>query len=128
MFVTASRYATGLESRHETVIPCARGALGELRLLAASFRGDDLLAFRVEAGGALGQPVRLDLRDCLYLDMPTHIETVEVGEQSFAILSSAVSSSVSVVTISANGQMWVTHQIIGTIEMRFTSLAGLEVL
>jgi hypothetical protein len=76
----------------------------------------------------LAKLVRLDLRDGLFVDTPTQIETVQVGGQSFAILGSTGSNSVSVVTISANGQMGVTEQVNDTVETRFGNLAVLEVL
>lgn len=149
IFVTASRYAPGLEvwTREgnvlrqtgqsevsdflgaNTVVATALIQPGGVPfVLAAGSASHDLLAFALTPGGGLGMPVRLDLRDGLFIDTPTHIETVQIGGQSFAILGSAGSSSVSVIEISASGQMRVVHQINDTPETRFHNLAGLEVL
>lgn len=149
VFVTASRYADGLEvwvrdgttlrqtGRAESSDFLDAGSVQAMALatpggvpyvLAASSSGDDLVAFQVTSGGSLGSPVRLDLRDGLYIDTPTHIETVEIAGQSFAILGSAGSSSVSVVGISANGTMRVTEQVNDTVGTYFDNLANLEVL
>lgn len=49
-------------------------------IVAASSDGDDLLAFRLAPGGVLGQLVRLDLRDGLFIDMPTQNVTAQVND------------------------------------------------
>ena len=149
VLVTASRYADGLEvwlrdggtlrqsGQTETSGFLAAGSVQAMALatpgglpfiVAASFDGDDLLAFQLAPGGVLGQAVRLDLRDGLFVDTPTQIETVQVGGQSFAILGSTGSNSASVVAISANGQMRMIEQVNDTVETRFDNLACLEVL
>ena len=149
VFITASRHAPGLEvwtrdgdrltatGLSGTANFLGAGAVqatalatpgGVPYLLAANTQGDDLLAFRVLPGGELAPPTRLDLRDGLYIDTPTRIETVELGGQSYAILGSAGSSSVSVVALSPAGRMQVTHQVNDTVATRFDNLAALEVL
>jgi len=149
IFVTASRYADGLVvwsrdgdtlrqiGQAESADFLAGGSVQAMALsdpggvpfvLAASSNRDELLAFQIHPNGSLGHPVRLDLRDGLNIDTPTQIETVQLAGKNFAILGSAQSNSVSVVKISAGGQMEVSHQVNDTIETRFDNLIRLEVL
>jgi hypothetical protein len=125
VFVTASRYADGLVvwNRDGTTLRqvgqagnsdfLAGGSVQAMALsmpgdvpiiLAASSSKDELLAFEIHPRGSLGHPVRLDLRDGLNIDTPTQIETVQLNGQSFAILGSTQSNSLSVVKISAGGK------------------------
>jgi len=149
VFVTTSRFSNGLEvwtrdgstltqtGQAQSSAFLRAGSVQSLAVanpegvpivLAASHDQDDLLAFEVTAGGGLGSPTRLDLRDGLFIDTPTLIEVVEVAGQSFAILGSAGSNSLSVIEIFPKGQMRVTHQINDIAETHFAGVAALEVL
>jgi len=149
MLVTASRFATGLElwTRDGATFTFAGGAdstgflaAGSVQSLAVAYPGgapvvlaassnqDDLLAFSLQENGGLGSPHRLDLRDGSFIDTPTRIEVVVVDGQSFAVMGSAGSSSVSVVAIYPGGEMQVTDQVNDTTDTFFAGTSVLEVL
>lgn len=98
------------------------------RVLALDAAGDALLNMALGADGRLGQPMRLDLRDGLYIDTPTRLEVVTLGGQAFALLGAAGSSTVTAIRLSADGRMTVTDQIGDTAQTRFAGLAVLDTL
>ncbi len=149
LFLTASRHAAGVQvwSRegdglHEvsqqgmadSLAPGAVQALAIARpgdmshVLALDVLSHTLVSFALEPGGRLGIPNRLDLRDGLHIAAPTHLEVIEAGGASFAIIGAAGSSSITVVSLAPNGRMQVTDQVNDSIETRFAGLTVLKVL
>ena len=149
VFVTASRHSSGIEvwtrqgdtlratDMSDTSAFLAGGSVQGLALatpgtapfvLAISTVDDALIAFPLLSGGALGTPTRLDARDGLFIDMPPELDVVELAGQTYAVVGAAGSSSISVVAIGNNGQMWVTSQVNDTQDTRFNDLVALETL
>ncbi len=149
LFATASRHAAGVQiwTRAGDTLQLvnqtgplqflATGAVQALSLahpggvphvLALDVQTHALTGFSLGAGGQLGAPNRLDLRDGLYIGTPTHLEVVQMGDASFAILGAAGSSSIAVVALAPDGQMWVTDQVNDTVETRFQNVSALDVL
>lgn len=149
LFATASRHAAGVQiwTRAGDTLQLVNqtgplqflgtGAVQALSLahpggvphvLALDVQTHALTGFSLGAGGQLGAPNRLDLRDGLYIGTPTHLEVVQMGDASFAILGAAGSSSIAVVALAPDGQMWVTDQVNDTVETRFQNVSALDVL
>ncbi|MCR8550912.1 DUF4214 domain-containing protein [Salipiger sp. P9] len=101
---------------------------GQTRVLAVSAEQDAVYNYRLGAGGALEDVQRLDLRDGLYLDTPTHIEVVTVAGRSYALIGAAGSGSLAVVALTAEGGMRPTDLVGDDLATRFAGMTVLETI
>lgn len=149
LFITSSRYAPGVQvwvREGDSLHSVAQGGTGDFlaagtvqalslaqpggvaHVLALDVLGHTLTGFALGPGGQLGAPNRLDLRDGLFVGTPTHMDVVQMGNASFAVLGASCSSSITVVALSPDGQMRVTDQVNDTDQTRFQGLVALDVL
>ncbi len=101
---------------------------GPDQLLVLSATGDALLRLRLAEDGQLSLLARIDPRDGLWVETPTHLALVEVAGQAYAVVGAQGSDSVSVIALNADGGMQVTDHVIDTRATRFADLSVLETI
>lgn len=93
---------------------------GNAHVLVAGMSGDDrLLGYTLAANGALTYAATLGPESGLFIATPTAIATTSLNGQSFAIVASAGSSSLTVVKVAADGTMTATDQVVDDLNTRF---------
>lgn len=95
--------------------------LGSSQWLLAGAGGTDprLLAYAIGADGSLSYVGTMGADEGLCIADPTAISMAEAGGQTYAILASAGSSTLSVVRIGADGRMTLTDQLLDDLTTRF---------
>ena len=97
-------------------------------LFTASAAADGLTGYRVSATGALTQLMSLGAQDSLPVATLTALDAAQVGGAHFLIAAASGTSSLTVFSISAQGQTTVTDHIIDSLDTRFQGVTQLEVV
>ena len=95
-------------------------------LVAASAGENGLTSFRIGADGTLVASDTLDARQNLAVTSPSAMQAVTVDGQTYLLVASAGSSSLSVVKLREDGTMQVVDQVIDGLDTRFAGAAVLE--
>ena len=95
-------------------------------LLVASALENGLSSYRVSAGGAVEWIDSLGAQNGLAVNGPAQLQTITMAGQSFAVLASTLSSSVSVVRINPMGVMFLTGHLVDDRSTRFGDVTALE--
>ena len=101
---------------------------GAQYLLTASGTENGVTAWGVSSNGTLSPADSLGVDDGLWIAAPTAMEIATIGAQSYVILASAGSSSLSVMSISPTGDLRVTDQVIDSLQSRFAGVSALTVV
>lgn len=99
---------------------------GQVYVLALSAAENSLFSLALSSDGVLTQVARLDMRDGLVVETPTHLQLVQVAGQDYALVGAEGTGSVSVVALSPGGGMQVTDQVNDDLNTRFAGLSVLE--
>ncbi|MGL4237113.1 calcium-binding protein, partial [Tabrizicola sp.] len=100
---------------------------GNRFLISLSLEADVVRAFPVGANGTLGNPRMVGAPEGLGIADPSAVEVVEIGGNTFLVVASAGSSSVSVIGLRPDGSMWVADHVIDTLDTRFQGVQALAV-
>ncbi|WP_299151804.1 calcium-binding protein [uncultured Tateyamaria sp.] len=100
---------------------------GNTYLLAVERGSNSLASFEVRSSGNLGDADQIDAASgYLPISDPTTMETVNVAGDSFAILGSAGSNSLTVIHVSASGFLSVTDHVIDDRNTRFEGITAMD--
>src|SRR5690554_1040196 len=89
---------------------------------------DSIATFRVNADGALQRMSEYGAAQGLGIDAPSALRAVEVAGQSYVILASPLSSSLSVFEVQAGGILRPVDHVIDDLTTRFQSVTALETI
>ena len=101
--------------------------IGDDLLLAALADGDAVQSYAVASNGQLTPLAQLGAAEGWGIHTPTALATVQVAGQDFALVGSAGSQSLSVLSVAPNGQLTVHDHIVDTQEGRFGGITALDV-
>lgn len=103
--------------------------IGSTQLL---LRADSALqgvgSFLVTASGGLQQLFTLGASNGLGVNVPTALATVSAFGQTFVLLGAAESGTISVMSLSASGELRPTDHLLDTLDTRFDGITALETL
>ena len=85
-------------------------------------------AWTVRSNGNLVQASELNVDTGLWISAPTALATATVGGQTFLILGSAGSNSLSVMAVGADGTLSITDHLLDDRNSRFAGVTALEVV
>ncbi|NJM82181.1 MAG: hypothetical protein HC844_06520 [Tabrizicola sp.] len=94
-------------------------------LISLSNETDAVRCFRVGPSGELTQTVGLGAAQGLGINDPSAVETVIMGGQTYLLVASASSSSVSVIAVEAGGVLRAVDHVIDTLDTRFQGVQAL---
>ena len=95
-------------------------------LLVTSGLENGLSSYRVTAGGAVEWIDSLGAQNGLAVNGPAQMQTVTMAGQSFVVLASTLSSSLSVVRINPMGVMFATDHLVDDRSTRFDNITAVE--
>ena len=99
---------------------------GQDVLVHASQEQNAVFSYTINVNGGIAIADVLRMSDGLPVATPTAMEIVESGDQRFAVLASSGTSSLTVMQISATGEMTLTDHINGSLHTRIESVVALE--
>lgn len=101
--------------------------VGAANLLVSASAGENgLSSFRIGADGSLVAADSLDARQNLAVAAPSAMKAVALDGQTYLLVASAGSSSLSVVRLREDGAMQVVDQVIDGLDTRFSGASVLE--
>ena len=101
---------------------------GQNVLLFGAQEQDALYSYTINSNGGVAIADVLKMSDGLPISVPTALEIVEIGVERFAILAASGTSSLTVLKISASGEMTPVEHINGSLHTRIQSVSALEVV
>ncbi|WP_439141814.1 calcium-binding protein [Planktotalea sp.] len=101
-------------------------AHGQDVLVFASQEQDTVFSYTINANGGLAIADLIRMSDGLPVATPTAMEIIENGGQRFAVLASSGTSSLTVMQISATGELTPTDHINGSLHTRIENVIALE--
>lgn len=104
----------------------AMNLLGTVRGQFESQEQDAVFSYKINANGGLAVADVLRMSDGLPVATPTAMEIIENGGQRFAVLASSGTSSLTVMQISATGELTPTDHINGSLHTRIENVVALE--
>ncbi len=100
---------------------------GSQFLVALSQIGDAVLVSRIGAGGVLTATASTGAAQGLGLADPADLRAVTVGGNTYVLVASPGSSSISVMAVRADGTLRITDHVIDTLDTRFAGVQTLAV-
>ena len=97
-------------------------------VLTASGTENGVTVWDVANDGALTQTDSIGTDDGLWIAAPTAMEIATIGTQTYVVLASAGSSSLSVMSLDAAGSLEVTDHVLDSQNSRFASASALTVI
>lgn len=97
-------------------------------LLASSASENALVVLSIDSAGRVKEASRISADDGVGIAAPSAVAFVETGGQSFGILASSGSASLSVVRIGSDGSMQLTDHVLDTLQTRFDDVTLLKTL
>ncbi|MEP1942606.1 MAG: hypothetical protein ABJJ03_05795, partial [Sulfitobacter sp.] len=97
-------------------------------LLAVSAEGDGLYNYTISSDGRASLVDYLDMSAGLSVNTPTELAQVELNGTSFILVGAAGTSSISVITVSNDGQLRATDQVNDDLNTRFQNITLLETI
>lgn len=101
---------------------------GQSYLLSISTNQNGLTSRAISATADLSNVLSIGADDGLWIDAPTALATATLGGQTYAIVASANTDSLSVVEIAPDGSMIVRDHLMDSRETRFGGVTTIEVL
>ena len=101
---------------------------GQTFLLSISANQNGLTSRSVADDGALSDVQSIGTDDGLWINAPTALATASIGGQTYAIVASANTDSLSVVEISPDGSMAVRDHLMDSRDTRFGGVTSLEIV
>ena len=101
---------------------------GQTYLISASTSQNGVTSWAVGSDGSLSAVENLGNDDGLWVTAPTAMETVTVGGDTFVVLASAGSNSLSVMQIGDDGSLIIREHLMDTLDTRFDGVTALEVI
>jgi len=131
--VTTTGYPTLIQTIADTGDTALRGVTnatslqmnGQTWLVTAAMQDDGLSVFSANASGQLTLTGSFGAADQLPIDMPTVLDTVQMGGQSFVLLGSYGTGSLTVLTLDDTGQLRFVDQANDTLDTRFDGTSAL---
>ncbi|MCQ0090544.1 hypothetical protein [Roseovarius sp. M141] len=101
---------------------------GHTYLLTASMHENALSVLSVAADGKLTTKATIGFADQLPVDQPSVLRTVQAGNDSFVLLGSYGTGSLTVLRLADNGALNFVDQVNDTRDTRFAGIAALDVI
>lgn len=101
---------------------------GQSYLLSISANQNGLTSRAIGNHGDLSNVQSIGTNDGLWIDAPTALATANVGGQTYAIIASANTDSLSVVEITPDGSMVVRDHLMDSRETRFGGVTSVEIV
>lgn len=98
---------------------------GQGYVLALSQIEDRVVSFRLSAAGTLQLTDVMDPVHGFHVDSPMHMEVVQLRGQTYVVLGSSGSSSISVLSLSGDGSLRVLDQINDDLHTRFSGVSAM---
>ena len=106
----------------------ATAQIGTTALLVTASRSDNgVTAHKVRSNGTLDQTDTLGAQDGLGLSAPTALETVQLGAETYLLVTGAGSQSLSVMRLDAAGRLTATDHVVDSRDTRFADATHLAV-
>jgi Ca2+-binding RTX toxin-like protein len=100
---------------------------GTTYVLTASTEQNEVSTFRIDGSGALTLVDTFGAFDGLGISAPTGMEVVTIGANSYVILASSVSDSLSVLRLTDDGSLEAVDHVIDTLNTRFENIGEMDV-
>lgn len=97
-------------------------------VLATDVTDHSVYSYAVSATTGLKLADQFGAADGLGINRPTALETLNVGAENFVILAAGGSSSLSVLTVDASGQLGARDHVMDTLSTRFQNVTALAVV
>ena len=101
---------------------------GQDVLVFASRYQDQVQSYTINANGGLAVADVLRMSDGLPVDVPSAMEIAEIGSARYAVMASAGTSSITVMEITATGQLEPTDHINASTYTRIANLTAMDVV
>ncbi|PJE30363.1 Ca2+-binding protein, RTX toxin-related [Pseudooceanicola antarcticus] len=95
-------------------------------VVATYATGDMMSVYRVEADGDLSRTADIGAENGIWIDAPTAVADVTSGGQSYLVLASAGSDSLTVMRLGSDGSLTPTDHVIDDLSTRFQNVTTLE--
>ncbi|SFS85832.1 Ca2+-binding protein, RTX toxin-related [Sulfitobacter marinus] len=99
---------------------------GTPQLLVASASENALISMTLDSSGRPTEAARISADDGVGIAGPSAVSVVAIGGQSFGVMGSSASGSLTVVRLGANGTMQLTDHRLDTLNTRFDDVTLLE--
>ncbi len=99
---------------------------GMPQLLVASASENALIRMTLDSSGRPTEVARISAEDGVGIAGPSVVAFVEIGDQSFGVMGSSASGSLTVVRLGADGTMQLTDHLLDTLNTRFDDVTHLE--
>jgi serralysin len=96
------------------------------QLLVASASENALISMRLDSGGRPTEVDRISAEDGVGIAGPSVVSFVAIGDQSFGVMGSSDSGSLTVVRLGADGTMQLTDHLLDSLNTRFDDVTHLE--
>lgn len=96
-------------------------------VLTASTEQNEVSTFRIDASGTLTLADTFGAYDGLGISAPTGMEVVTIGANTYVILASSVSDSLSVLQLTEDGSLEAVDHVIDTLHTRFENIGEMDV-
>jgi serralysin len=97
-------------------------------LVAASGPEDGLSVMRIGPGGALEETHSVSTAEGVPIDAPSGLLTIEVGGETYVVLSASGSGSLTVFQIDGNGRLTFADQVSDTLKTRFQGATAIDAI
>lgn len=101
---------------------------GQAFLLSISSVYNGITSRSIDSDGGLSNAQSIGTQDGLWINAPTALATAHVGAQTFAIIASANTDSLSVVEVAGDGSMIVRDHVMDSRDTRFGGVTAIEIV
>ncbi|WP_417628436.1 hypothetical protein [Pararhodobacter aggregans] len=124
---TLALFPAGTDTSQVIELRCAT-VNGRDFVLTADQTGNSVTAYRVDGTGALSAAGTMGAAQGLGIDAPTAMEVVTIGDRTYVVLAAANTSSLSVMELTADGQLVPTDHLVDTGNTRFEGVQAMDMI
>jgi serralysin len=119
---------TGIGAASQTALTaiCIADLAGSQSLIIGSASENALISMTLDNEGLPSEVSRISADDGVGIAGPTAVSFVTIGGQSFGVMASAASGSLTVVRFDVDGTMQLTDHLLDTLNTRFDDVSHLE--
>lgn len=116
----------GVSSQAALTGLCIADIGGSPILLVGSASENALISMTLDSAGRPIEVSRVSANDGVGIASPSAVSIVTVGDQSFGVMASSASGSLTVVRLGADGSMQLTDHLLDTLDTRFDDVSHLR--